>query len=312
MILAAATARGGTLYFTDFEEFTAGNNQWSQTGGWASNDNTSGAQGIIQDPVADLPLGKAGYLGFSRPATRFTSVFRSVNHDPVASNLPIIGFEALLGVQDSTNGRRDRFHISFYNTSGDFLAAVTFDNTVATMKRDDGVIIHDTGTAFLRGEPLLGLAALQILRIEIDFPSNVWSARIDGIPIFTEAPFTATGKTRTLGPVAAEWTVAAATTADAGNNWLLVADWLVFASPRDALKIDSILHSVSGETTITWAAHAGFDYQVFHSPSLETWHSDLQNSAFPKVAMDGLITFTDITQPTPPTRFYRIRRSPSR
>ncbi len=311
-ILIAGTARGGTLYFTDFDEFSAGNNQWSGTGGWTSTDTTSGAQGIVQDPVGDLPLGKAAYLGYETPAGLFTTVFRTFNHDPIASGLPLITFESLLGVQDSTNGLRDRFHISFYNLAGDFLAAITFDNATGMIRRDDGTTVSDTGLAFLRGDPVLGLAALQTLHVTIDLRNNQWSAEIDGIPIFSQAAFTTTGKTLSLGAVAAEWSVTGGTPADAGNNWLLVADWLVAASPREPFEILSISRPSSGGTILTWPTHTAFDYQVFYSHDLTTWSKDLPNSTFLNAAADGVMTFTDSTAPAPATRFYRVRRSPSR
>jgi hypothetical protein len=92
LVLVPAFVRGGTLYFTDFEAFAAGSNKWAGANGWASNDTTSGAQGIIQDPVADLPLGRTGYLGHSRPATRFTTVFRKVDHNPATTGLPLVWF----------------------------------------------------------------------------------------------------------------------------------------------------------------------------------------------------------------------------
>ncbi len=315
-VLAAAllavfpAARGGTLYHTEFEEFTAGENHWAGTGGWMSNDTTSGAQGIIQDPVADLPLGRAGYLGHDPPASAFTTVFRTYNHDPAATGLPRIAFESLLGVQDSTNGRRDRFLVSFYNTGGDFLAALTFDNTTGTLRRDDGAAVTDTGVAFIRGEPVLGFAALQILGIQIDLEENRWSAEIDGIPVFSGLPFTATGKSRTLGAVAAEWEIAAGSPAEAGNNWLLVADWLVGALPREPFELLSF-ERAAGQSTLAWQAHPGFDYRVLYSPDLTTWSADLPGASYPAVSGETVLHFID-DSPEVPRRFYRVERSLTR
>lgn len=308
----STAAHSGTLYYTEFEEFPVGDNKWAGTSGWQSNDMSSGAQGIIQDPVGDLPLGRTGYLGFERPVNRFTSVFKNVSHDPVASGLPILTFDSLLGVQDSTNGRRDRFHISLYNTTGSFLAGIIFDNTTNETRRDDGTNTFDTGIPFLRGDPspFFGFAALQILYFSIDLPANRWSAYLDGIPLFTDAPFTSTGQTRTIGPVAAEWTVAADTVFGAGNNWLLVSDWLVVALPREPFETKSFVRSPSGQVTITWPGHKAFDYQVQHSPDLLKWSSDLPGSSHLNVATDGPLSFTHTTQA--PNHFFRIVRIPAR
>jgi len=311
MFLAlSASALGGTLYSTDFSEFPVGDNLWAGTGGWLSNDVTSGAQGIIANPVGDLPIPKAGYIGFDRPSNRFTAVYRNFNHDPVASGLPIINFESLLGVQDSTNGFRDRFHLSFYNSAGDFLAGITFDNTTGFIRRDNGSAVTSTGIKFLVGDPILGLAALQILDVRIDLVKNVWSAEIDGIPLFSGVPFTATGKSRTLGAVAAEWEVAASSTASAGNNWLLVADWLVAALPAEPFAITSFQRSLD-QATLTWPGHAKFEYQVFHSNNLVDWLGTLPNSTF-RPNSDGPLSFIDNGPVQPAQRFYQIRRIPAR
>jgi len=306
LIVLTDPARCGTLYATDFSEFPVGDNLWAGTGGWASNDVVSGAQGIIANPVANLPIPKAGYLGFDRPASRFTTVFRSFNHDPVATGLSIIYFESLLGVQDSTNGFRDRFNISFYNSNGNFLAGLVFDNNSGLIRRDDGISVHSTGVKFLVGDPILGLAALQILELRIDLVANTWSGEIDGIPLFDRVPFTATIRPRILGPVAAEWQVAALSTLSAGNNWLLVADWLVGAMPAAPFSIGSI-QRVTNQTTLKWPGHAGFEYQVRYSPNLVDWQENLPNSTFRPVT-DGVLSFTDGSPAQPLSRFYQVRR----
>ena len=309
-LLLHANGVAGTLYYTDFSTFTAGDNKWAGTAGWISNDNTSGAQGIIADPVAGLPIAKAAYLGYERPANRFTTVFRTVNHNPIASRLPIIHFDSLLGIQDSTNGFRDRFHISFYNIQGDFLAAITFDVATRSLLRDNGTTTTNTGVKFLLGDPILNIAALQILEIQIDLPANRWSAEIDGLPVFTNAVLTATGKPTTLGAVAAEWSVTALSTLAAGDNWLLVTDWLVAAIPAEPFNILSC-DRADGATTIRWPGHTGFDYRVFQSPDLAAWHTDL---AVPPVrtATEGPISFTDASSPGSPSQFFRVVRAPTR
>lgn len=300
------SARCGTLYATDFSEFPVGNNVWAGTGGWVSNDVVSGAQGIIANPVADLPILKAGYIGFERPTNRFTTVYRSFNHDPVASGLPIINVEALLGVQDSTNGFRDRFRITFYNSTGSFLAGLIFDNNTGLIRRDDGISVHSTGVKFLVGDPISGLAALQVLELRIDLVANRWSGEIDGIPLFDRVPFTATVRPRILGPVAAEWEVAALSTLAAGNNWLLVADWLVGALPAAPFSISSI-QRVANQTTLKWPGHAGFEYQVRYSSNLIDWQGNLPNSTF-RPSADGILSLIDANPAPPSARFYQVRR----
>lgn len=311
--------RAEDLYTTDFEAFTVGDNRWAGTEGWISDDTTSGAQGILEDFVADLPLGKTAYLGFERPASALTRVARPVDYDPAAPGNPsCIEFESFLGVQDSTNGRRDQFFISFYDISGDFLAAIVFDNTgdSAGMLRwqgmqDGSVQSAETGVPFLRGDQTFGFISLQILYARIDLENNTWSVQLDGVPLFSEAPFTDPALAPlTLGSVAAEWELGIPNRLFAGDNWLFVADWILRTVPEGAqpLTIESIARNGAGETTITWEGESGFDYQVEYSPDFSTWRDDLPGSLFPGITASGPLTFTD-PQASPSQRFYRVSRS---
>jgi len=311
LICFPAMAAGGTLYGTDFEAFPVGDNQWAGTEGWQSTDLTSGAQGIVQDFVENLPLGKTAYLGFSPPASAFTSVYRHVVHDPVASEIPIVEFDSFLGIQDSTDVlKRDRFFITFYNAGGGFLAALLFDNQLGKVYREDGVARFDTGVPFQRGNQLFGFVALQVLNARIDLVENRWSASLDGVPLFNGAVFNAGGKNRVLGAVAAEWQVQNVLTA--GDNWLFVADWYVRSVPVgiEPFRISSYTRDDEGQITLIWEAQAGFDYKVWHSDDLTTWLDDLPGSAFPGITAGGQLSFTD-ANPPPHRRFYRVSRSVS-
>ena len=310
VVLLTAVSEGGTLYATQFEEFTAGNNRWAGSGGWASNNTTSGVQGIIQDPVGDMPLGKAGYLGHGLPLSAFTAVYRPINHDPLVTGHRRIEFDTLLGVQDSTTARRDRFYVSFYNMSGDFLAAVVFDNTTGKVLSDDGASVRDTGVAFLRGDQVLGVAALQVLRVTIDFDLNRWEASLDGLPLFHQT-FTATQKPLNLGPLAMEWEVPSGVASQAGDNWLLVADFLVASSPPEPFAAQSFGINAARQAEIRWPAHGGFDYQVQYSPDMKSWKNDLPGSRFAANTMETTLSFADPSEVSPPGRFYRVLRTPT-
>jgi hypothetical protein len=305
-----AVADAGTLYSTQFEEFTVGNNRWGGSNGWTSTNANNGVQGIMQDPVADLPLGKTAYLGYASPNSAVTLVYRPVNHDPVATGFPEVEFNCLLGVQDSTTSKRDRFYISFYNMSGAFLAAVVFDNTTAKVLTDDGVSVRDTGITFLRGDQTLGIAALQTLDVSINFLKNEWSAELDAVPLFRQK-FTSTQTAMNLGPIAAEWELASGSPGQAGDNWLLVADWLVASIPPEPFAIQSASKPIDGGSLLKWQAHPGFDYQVQYSPDLKSWSNALSGSRFAANKTTALLSFTDSTTSAPSQRFYRVQRTPT-
>lgn len=318
LCLASGPLDAGELYSTDFEGFPVGDNLWAGTESWVSNDTTSGAQGILQDYVTNLDLGKTAYLGFETPAGPFTTVARPVNYDPAVGGFPRIEFESFLGVQDSNNGLRDRFFVSFYNIGGTFLAAIVFDNTSANGDvlrwqglANDAPQVSNTGVPFVRGDQSFGFVALQILRAQIDLVNNTWSAQLDGIPLFSDAPFTDEALAPlTLGSVAAEWELSIPQPAFAGNNWLLVADWFVRSVPVgvEPFVIDGLTRDEAGETTLSWLGEPGFDYQVWYSDDLESWHDTLPDASFPGITLAAPLSFTD-RETLPKQRYYRVVRT---
>jgi hypothetical protein len=328
LLLAAASPTGaGELYSTDFEAFTPGDNKWAGTEGWLTNDPSSNVQGIIVDYGTDL-YGNTAFLGFDQPLGDFTRVFRPVNYDPAVGNIPWVEFQSHLGVQDSTNGYRDRFYIAFWNNDTPtprFLAAIAFDLTevfvdpdepdsvFGKVLREDGLVetdLEDTGVPLLLGNQLFAKLELVILFVEIDLVANTWSASLEGIPLFADVQFTATGFSRTLGSVAAEWELGIPDTSSHGNNWLFVADWAVRTAPRgiEPFVIETITRNPAGETTITWHGDPGFDYQVHYSADLVTWHKDLTDSRRDNITTAGTLSFKD-TYVGPQKRFYAVSRS---
>jgi len=316
--LAATMALGsvadaGLIYGTDFEGFDVGNNKWAGREGWQSNDNTSGAQGIVENFVPNLPLGKTAYLGYNPPTTAFTTVSKIINYDPATTGLPIVAFDSFLGIQDSTFGARDRFYISFYNIAGDFIASICFDNTDGKIYRETAEGRFATGIQFIRGNQLVGIVSLQLLDARIDLANNRWSASLDGIPLFVDAVFSAGGGPQDLGATAAEWEIAKTSPSLApGNNWLFVADWFIRSVPVgiEPFTLSAFNRAANGAVTLAWPGQAGFDYTVEYSDDCKHWHRDLPGSAFPAIAADGTLEFGD-PNPPPLRRFYRILRKPS-
>ena len=298
------------LYETDFEAFSVGINQWSGTEGWISNDNTSGAQSIDGDLIPALQ--NTASLGFNQPAGDLTFVAKPINYDHVTAGAPIVKIDTLLGIEDSTNGRRDDFFLSVYNSAGNRLASIRFDNEDPTVDgtlfgfwRDDGLLQHDTILDFIHGE-------LFNLFITIDLENNLWSADIDGNPLFENAQFTATNNPVNLGLVSFEWDVDAPTPNQHGNNFLLVADLAITNSAVTTPPINvSYTVNESDHITLSWQTAVGFDDQVQHSSDLITWQDTLPNSSFTGVSSAIAVYFTDESPDRGPTRFYRIRRSPA-
>lgn len=302
------------LYETDFEDFTPGPDKLAGTDGWEATLTGQQLHGIDDEIIPGL--GKTAFLGFAPPRIPPTSpptvsVFRPLNFDPIAQGRPMIQFEALIAIADSRDDpetpaideslRRDRFLVTVYNRAGDPLASVIYDNRLSTfgLWRNDGANSTDSELEFIIEEP-------QFLLIRIDFESNSWSAFLDGIPVFTDAEFNASGKTRDLGTIAAEWTLSNRLVP--GDNWMLFDDWIVEAKrkPTQPFHIHGIEITPDNLIQLTYAADEGFTYRIERSADLKSW-SELQNSPVTATANDPTAIHIDAT-PADGVRFYRIVR----
>jgi len=301
LLLVAIPAGAITLYSTAFEEFTAGDDRWAGTNGWLGSSVGAGVHGIDQDILPGL--GKTAFLGFNRPKQTFVTVFRPVLYDPVTNGTPVVEFETLMGIVDSTNGLRDSFFFTFYNSAGNMLAALRFDNSDLNFGiwRLNGVSQVDTGVNFIRSE-------LHLLFASIDFSNNRWSADLDGIPLFTEVPFNESSQTQNLGYVAAEWQLSGATTNNYGNNWMLVADWAVRAFPptNTPCAVESLGWTVDGAPSVAWTGSIGFDYTLQYSEDLLSWSSDLTQGVYTNILSMTPLVYIDHAAVS--RRFYRLQR----
>ena len=309
-ILLSSLLHAEILYETDFDDFPIGANQWGGNDGWASNDNSSGVQSIDADALPAL-LNNAT-LGFQRPNSAFTFVALNLGYDHLASGAPIVEIDTLLGVEDSTNNRRDDFFLSIYNSTGDRLASIRFDNQLPTalnsqfgIWRENGANQFDTQFDFIPGE-LFNLVAT------LDLENNTWSADIGGIPLFTGQQFTNTNNPVNLGFVAFEWQLTSDFTILHGDNFLLVADLIVQSVIEvPELEVATSFDS-SGQVTLGWETVVGWDDQVQYSADLTTWLDDLPDSTFENVTNATAVSYSDDSADKGPLRFYRVKRSPAR
>ena len=234
-----------------------------------------------------------------------------MNFDPDESDTPEVEIELLMGIQDSTNNIGDSFFVSIYNLEGDLLGALRFSNEDATygIWRSDGQRETDTGIDYILGE-------LHVIDISINFETNLWSASIDGLPMFTEATLSArNNRERTFGPLAIEWQLTERFVSQHGDNWMLLADLRVATvgdepDPPTAVTpfaIKGISRNSEGEITLNWPGDLGYTYQIEYSDDLTLWLSDLPESRITQVSSSGTMTFTD--QSASIARHYRVIRT---
>ena len=86
----SGVALAGILYQTNFEEFTAGSDQWAGALGWVGNNTGLGVHGIDQDVISGGGLGRTAFIGFNQPQSTLVSVSKPINYDPGPGDLPII------------------------------------------------------------------------------------------------------------------------------------------------------------------------------------------------------------------------------
>jgi hypothetical protein len=263
ILLCCPFCEGQTIYATEFEEYEDGAENLDD---WIGNSPGTGSYGLDYELVSGLQ--NSAFIGFERPARSLVTLVKAHDFDPVAAGTPTVILESLLGVEDSTNGRRDTFSIVFLNTSGDLLASIQFrnDDDVFGLWYSDGVTIRDSGLDFVRGE-------LQLLTIEIDFAINRWSVQLDGIDIIRNVVFYNGNKEIDLGFTGVQWDLTNNVTLGYGDNYLLIADWFVRAVPTTTFKV--LGFSRAGIVNeILFEPEAGFSYQLQTSPDLSTDFQD--------------------------------------
>ena len=304
--------QGEILYDTDFDNFPAGANNWSGNDNWISNDTTSGAQ-TIDGNVLPALLNTAT-LGFSQPISRFTFVALDLDYDHLATEKPIVEINTLIGIEDSTNDQRDDFYLSIYNTDGNRLASIRFDNEGPDTTNSQFGIWRENSTSQFDTLFDFALGELFNLVAAVDLENNTWSASIDSIPMFENAQFSNTGDPINFGFLAFEWAITALSTSDHGDNFLLVADISIQSvdtqSVGDMTKVE-VTHQFDslGGINLNWQTAVGWTDQVEYSTDLITWFDDLPESTFEGINTPTTISFSHAKDPEEAYRFYRVNRT---
>lgn len=292
----------GLLYETDFEGFTAGPDQWVGTEGWEGDNIGFGVHGIDFDAIPGGGLGNTAFIGLAQPQSRLVSVGKPFNYDPGSTDDPVVVVDTMVGIKDSEfKPQRDSFYVSILNSNGDFLAAIHFANqpTSYGIWREDGELVHDTGFLFFHGE-------IHHLYLTIDIAANRWSATLDGAPLFDNAVFTATTYPLDFGKLAYEWQLTAQGPTGHGDNWMLVKDVIVRTTPRKPVTLEQFL-CADGDSTLSWAAEQGCDYQVEYSDNMGEWFNDLPGSTFSGITTNQVLSYSDLA--CGPRRYYRVLMS---
>ena len=301
------TIQGEILYDTDFDTFPAGPNNWSGNDNWISNDTISGAQTIDGSVLPGLL--NTATLGFSQPTSQFTFVALDLDYDHIASEKPIVEINTLIGIEDSTNNQRDDFYLTIYNTVGNRLASIRFDNQHPEITNSQFGIWRENSTS--QFDTLFDFAVGELFNLiaTVDLEENTWSASIDSIPIFEDAQFSNSSDPINFGFLAFEWALTALSTSNHGDNFLLVAD-ISIQSVGDMTKVE-VTHQFDslGGINLNWQTAVGWTDQVEYSTDLITWFDDLPESTFEGTDTPTTINFSHAKDPEEAYRFYRVNRT---
>jgi hypothetical protein len=343
LFLWAAPLFAGELYYTGFENFTPGNDTIAGTDGWTGSASHAGFQLSGVDAETDhlvSGIGNAAVIGGratvlpQNVTSRTVNVRRAFNEDPLATNVlypdgrEVVQFYVNFGIQDSTftgvNPRRDNFEFAFYNSSGQLLAFIQFDNTTLDNQTQvpsqkilrsnwQGAAFNkvDTGTTFFYD-------VLMQLQIRINFRTNRWTATLDGLDIFADVPFYTGNSAKTFGTIAAQMQIVNSalipdtleTGLAPGDNYMIFDNFVVRMDPLPEPVFYSLTFSNAGAPQFTWLNEALYKYQVQYRDDLtQAWKNDLPAS-FSTATITGHSTvFTDSTAAGKTRRFYRVVRT---
>jgi hypothetical protein len=301
----ANAARAGitNLYSTQYEAVEGYNRNLTLLGqnGWTGSG--SGGNGLVTNYFPGVGGVQQAYIGFSPPLPNevFLSAWRPINFAPVPTNTPIVKFSVLMGIWDSDNGQWDDFYWSVYNSHGDRLFTLDFDNYnlniyYALDGTNDFVV---TGRTFTNDIPYT-------LLITLNFAQNQWSATLGGVGLVTNKPITTVGAPLNLGDIDAVWSVF--TTNAPGNNYMVFDNYQVTAESVSIppAKLMILGRTVDNQLLLRLNGPSGYRYAIEAATNLVNWAALKTN-----VVSDGSFDFADTTAGNfPRSRYYRARLVP--
>jgi hypothetical protein len=296
--VSAADTNSTVLYATGFEisekfdpAYTLlGQNDWTGSG--------DGGNGLVNNYFPNM--GQQAFIGYAPPTGTNESLYLWYPNSNTKTQYTRIRFSVDMAIVDSTNQKYDDFRWSTYNTAGDKLFTLNFDNyaLAVTYSLDDTNGFISTGHTFTSN-------TLYSLVIDMDFKMNLWSAYIDDDTVVSNLPIVKSTKPLDFGDVDAVWVLY--TAGSAGDNYMLFDNYTVLAvktplptlsAPKfqtiQRLSADSVLLRLSGQTNQA----CRLDY----SSDLKQWNS-IKTGTFTST---GTLDVVDDGATQAAQRFYRV------
>jgi hypothetical protein len=299
-LLAYSRAQGATNVFSTGFELSEGYSTAYELAGqnnWTKDRSGSGGNGVLPNAFGS----RAAYVGVFplNPKADWVSVWRPINFAPALSLRPILEFSTILCVVDSTTDapNRDYFDWSVYNTRGDRLFTLDFDNAYLTINYalDGTNNFQPTGMSFTND-------VAYTLRIRMDLAANRWSASLDDQPIATNLPLTTVASPLDLGDIDAVWAMSDPNAP--GDNFMAFDDYQITVEYQSA-RLVPLGRIPSGWFLLQLYGPSGSRYAVDGSTNLTTW-IPLKTNLLGDVPVDVI----DTTAGAFNQRFYRARLVP--
>ena len=271
-----------------------GQNSWVGDG--------SGGNGILANFIAGQ--GQQAYVGFSPPAAGEDQlyVWRPINTNLLAAGLPIATFSVLMRVADSTNNEYDYFRWSVYNTQGDRLFSIEFDNYALEVnyQLNGSSPLVTNVTTFAPNQDY-------VLTVTMNFASNRWSATLGSALIATNQAINTTAVPLNLGDIDAVWLIY--NPAAPGNNYLLFDNYHITAEaltvPVPQAQVQILRRYSDGWVLLQVSGTDGSRWSLDTSTNFVNWTALKTNTI-----TSGSFEYTDMTASPFARRFYRARLVP--
>jgi len=264
--------------------------------GWVGDG--SGGNGIVSEFFDGQ--GQQAYVGFFPPETNDDQliVWRPVNYSP--TNASLVQFSVLMAVVDSYNTNYDNFRWSMYNSRGDRLFSLDFDNYDLSVN-----YLLDGTNELVATDQYFSTDERHTLVVSMNFASNKWSATLDDLPVVTNKAITTTNALRDLGDVDAVWLVY--DPAAPGDNYLLFDNYSITAElrPPAAPQLKLVERTPSGNVSLRLFGTSGLSFAVDASTNLASWTALKTN-----VLSGGYFDYLDTSATALNRRFYRARWVP--
>ena len=296
------------IYATGFEadegfnrNLITGHDGWLGSVNGASGSIFNKGNGLVEGDFFDEPGRQLAFIGFSLPdsveTVEFFNLFHTVTITNFPDNAPIIHFDVAMEFADSTNNERDVFGWVVYNSNGDGLFSLDFNNQtrVISYALDDDEGAISTGFFFEHD-------IVYDLRISMNFHRNLWCATMNETVIVNNQPITTKNVELTFGGVDAVWGISAP--GRPGNNHMFFDDYSITRAgpPRIAPRVSIQGVLPDGKCVLRVFGELDAEYQIETSSDLNIWTPIKTGRTS---ADEGILDFVDDQAPRFSTRFYR-------